>query len=56
MTGIKRMPPLFLILALTFILIGCAQEEPVQQGEELTQEEIEQLPEEALEAPEMDIN
>jgi len=37
------MPLLFLILALAFALVGCAQEEPIQQGEELAQEEIEQL-------------
>jgi outer membrane lipoprotein-sorting protein len=43
LTGIKRMPPLLLVIALAFAVVSCVQEEPAPQGEELTQEEIEQI-------------
>jgi len=43
LTGIKRMPPFFLVMTLAFAAVSCVQEEPAPQGEELTQEEIEQI-------------
>jgi hypothetical protein len=43
LTGIKRMPSLLLVMALSFTVVSCVQEEPAPQGEELTQEEIEQI-------------
>jgi len=43
LTGIKRMPPLLLVMALAFAVVSCVQEEPAPQGEEPTQEEIEQI-------------
>jgi len=43
LTGIKRMPPLLLVMALAFAVVSCVQEEPAPEGEELSQEEIEQI-------------